>query len=268
MGENITRVLIVLLVVLGNVVLGVESSVEESELIEVAQNYKFSTSTYSCTLHKTGMILYLKAYGKNLLKSVILFGDVVYNKKRARVLQNAKAKTWKLVKSKSESNFIVTGDLFSRSKKILANFKQNVILTPKQIKCSYEVTTTEALKIKRGKPFFSLLSAPIANYLENAMYVIDKKGDESIWEIQKVFQKKKETFPLRLQSASFSLGNGDFSIIIPPNEQSWMRINDARAWKSPKLEILVMPIIQKGPRRDVIHPAGTVFKWKFTLDFN
>jgi len=266
MGKNINNLLIVFLLLLVNIVSGVENS----ESIEVAQNYKFSTSVYSCTLHKTGMILYLKAYDKQLLKSVILLGDVIYNKKRTRVIQNAKATTWKLIKGEQQSKFIVTANLFTKSKEVLAEFKQETILKSRQIKFHYKLTTKKTFTIKGVKPFYSLLSAPIEDYQECAMDIIDKNSDESIWEIPKVFQKKGVSLPSkkRLQKAEFSFGNESFSIIIPPNEKSWMRISDARAWKSPKLEILLMPILLRKYRKDITYPAGTVFEWKFTLDFN
>jgi hypothetical protein len=266
MRENITSLLIVFLLVLVNIVLGVENS----ETIEVAQNYKFSTSTYSCTLHKTGMILYIKAYDKRLLSSVILFGDVIYNKKRARIIQNAKATTWKLIKGEQQSIFIVTANLFTKSKEALAEFEQETILKSRQIKFHYKLTTKKTLTIKGVKPFYSLLSVPIEDYLENSMDIIEKNGDESIWEIPKIFQKNGVSLPnkKRIQKAEFSFKNRSFSIIIPPNEQSWMRISDARAWKSQKLEILLMPILLRKYRKDITYPAGTVFKWKFTLDFN
>jgi hypothetical protein len=267
MGKNITYGVIALLVVLGNVVWGAEKNGAASETIKTVQSYKFSTAIYSCTLHKTGMVLYLKAYNKDLLKSVLIFGDIVYAGKRERLRQNVKAKTWQLTKTNQESIFVTTGTLFSKSKEPLVDFKQKIILEPRQIKFFYEITTAKVLTIKGSRSFYSIMSAPIEAYLGSAMDVIDKNGDESIWEIPKVFQKNGVAPPKSMQSAEFSLSNGSFSIIIPSDEPSWMRISDARAWKSQKLEILLMPIIKPGPRREIIYPVGTVIKWHFTLAF-
>jgi hypothetical protein len=267
MEKNIIYGLITLLVALGNVAWGAGEDVIASKTIKTVQSYKFSTDTYSCTLHKTGMVLYLKAHNKDLLKSVIILGDITYAGKRERLRQNAKAKTWQLSKTDQESIFIVTGTLFTKSKELLANFRQKIILESRQIKFFYEVTTAQVLTIKGSRSFYSIMSAPIKAYLGNAIDIIDKNGDESIWEIPKVFKKNGTAPPKQMQSAEFSLSNGSFSIIIPPDEQSWMRISDARAWKSQKLEILLMPITKSGGQREIIYPAGTVIKWNFTLAF-
>jgi hypothetical protein len=267
MRKSITCGITVLLLGLGNTVFGTEKPAAGTGTIDKAQSYKFATSTYSCTLHKTGMLLYLKAYGKDLLKYVMILGDVVYNGKRERVRQNVEAKTWQLIKNRKKSIFVTTGPLFTKSKVSLADFKQKIILEPTRIKFFYEITTTKVLTIKGSRSFYSIMSAPLKDYSGRAMDVIDKNGDESIWGIPKVFRKNGVGFPTRMQSAEFSFSNGNFSIIIPPNEPSWMRITDARAWKSQKLEILLMPIIPRGPKKDITYPVGTVLTWKFVLDF-
>lgn len=237
---------------------------------ECPKGYEYKSEIFSCKVNNSGSISNLNLGDKKLIDLGQIFARLKTKdvQKETRIFQNARASGGLKAKQAGDKALIVCeGPLQSKETGKVADFKEKITLTPGRIILEYEVKTSVEVEMKHWMPFCSLFSARVDNFIGWALDAVDKKGENGIYEIPEEYSKEKESWARSLNKAKFVLDSKTFELKLDDEKNSVMTVSDGRSWKGKGMEIIIKPIMPR-PKKggsSVSYPAGSVFKWSFTL---
>jgi hypothetical protein len=233
-------------------------------------NYEYKSKGFSCRINKSGSIHKLTANGWQLIDKAFIYTRMKTkgSSKKVRVFQYLKKALNIKIKEDGENLFLkANGILGVKGGANVAKFTEEIYFSPTKIDFSYEVTTTTETNMDRWMPFCSLLTNKIAPFTECALEAFDTKKETGIYEIPKVYIKRKTPWSSKLKKAKF-IKNKEFSISIPESENTYLSVADGRCWKANNIEIIIRPPMLCQKNSNGFYPAGSAFKWSFSLGLN
>ena len=231
-------------------------------VLGTAEQYR--SAGFSADIGSNGIIRNLQYAGQPLAKSIGLVGTYRIPKEMkkhdARLFQ-----AWdfsdKAQFQRDGDTLTITVDSMLGNKEIndAANYKIHYVLKPNELACSCEVTQKVDL-LSDFHLFNTDISMPPSLFGRGVKVLTGNDQQE--------FQVLPETFnpKFRLGGKQISLSTEKGILTFTGDKDVRFNYTDSRQWGGTDFMIIVNPFAKWTPK-PVLHPAGTVWKWSFTLAF-
>ncbi len=244
---------------------------------DAASGYEYVSKGFSCAVGRTGVVRNLRVGDWMLLNAIQIFSRLRHDAGsgagvESRIFQSTgRACDLKYRKLGRDVLLRAVGCLVKGADgEVLAEFQQDIRLSPYKISFSYRVKTLKPLALKPWMPFCSLMTGRMSWYTGWALHAFDLRGKQGIYGMPKAhYSREKECWPRDLGKAAFVRDDDEFSIALPEPRSGKVRmsIQDGRSWQGSGIEILVKPVVKRRPPRRPLFAAGTIFVWSFTVQY-
>lgn len=229
--------------------------------LAAAENYE--SKGFSVQFSPSGIIRNLSYAGVPLSNSISLVGE--YKRTREEPKYDSHFyQTWdyagKAVFQKNGDAMTVTvnSTLSNAGKKNGVAYSIRYDLTPNRITGSFEVRQNTVLHTQ--KDIFDAQIAMLPSYFGRGVKAVAADGQESLSLIPGTFNPK-----YRLQGTSITLSTGKGVLLtLSAGKDTFIDYMDPRAWGGKNFIFRIHPK-KEWSSKLVAYPAGTVWKWDFTL---
>lgn len=223
---------------------------------------QFASSGFSAELADSGIPYQVKFSQTPLASNIFLNGEY----------KNPEGKTVSLYQgshSQARARFERTGNecqvsidsvLKTKEGNEIAKYKVREIWTPDKATFEYEATLCREISSQDGI-FRTLVQMP-ESFFGCGVKETSLHGEENFKVLPKSYEKG---FSLHGGKLSFAVeGKGVFT--LESGENSKLALMDSRAWGGKDFSVIAGPIVPWSAK-PVVRPAGTTWKWSFTLTF-
>ncbi len=227
-------------------------------------NEKYESAGFSAEIGGSGVIHNLKFAGIPLAKEILITGSYQIpqgeEKYDTRFFQSWDYTNKAQFKREGSKLIITVDSMFSNKKlKDAANYKINCVMEPEKITFSCEVTQKTDLQSDFYIFKTNMLMAP--SLFGHGVKVITGDGQEEFKVLPETYNSK---FRLRGKSVALSTEKG--ILTLSGGKDVSFDYMDSRMWGGDDFSFTVNPFAKWTPK-PVTHPAGTVWKWDYTLTF-
>ncbi len=228
----------------------------------------FTSSVFTVGFTDGGRPIRLNVDKTVLSTSIILNGEYVRTPggKTVRLYQSWDNKA-KARFERTQDQCIVTVDsvLGSKEDPEIAKYRIREVWTPGKAVFEYEATLCRDLPASHS--FFRVLVQMPETLFGCGVKETSLKGEENFKILPETFEKK---FFLNGRKLAFCVeGKGVFT--IEAGKDTTLSLMDSRVWGGKDFSIVANPAVStpavRGRGKDALRPAGTTWKWGFTLTF-
>lgn len=236
-----------------------------AESISKPKGDVFTSSGFSCKVNPGGMVGNIKYKGKLLFKSTILFGRYLTDSKGVdnRFFQRYRKSDPNMTVETVDNKTVVTtkGELANKTFAPGAEYTEKVTLSADMIRFEYELKTAVEFKAL-ANVFRTSLQAPCDTFNNRGAKSTKMNGRQKLAVFPESYQKGSRS---EIGGKSVIIVFDDFKLELSgAMPDSVISLEDTRGYGDSKYLFNITQ--HKGWRSKAwVYPAGTTFKWAFTL---